>query len=80
MCKKLITRRKPESSRARENTPQDTLDSALIDHENANGRGNSDVNFDVNEFFDFSIEGPDGLDWLNKYFYLKIPKYSSLVF
>ncbi|XP_044485371.1 transcription factor MYB4-like [Mangifera indica] len=35
-------------------------------NEDDKGIGNSQVNFDVNEFFDFSTEGYD-LDWVNKF-------------
>ncbi|XP_031247895.1 transcription factor MYB114-like [Pistacia vera] len=40
-----------------------------VNEEGGDGRGigNSEVNFDVNEFFDFSTEGSYGLEWVNKF-------------
>ena len=62
---------KPETSTAQESVTQnhDNGDSAVLEHDGAiNWGDNSDVSFDVNEFFNYSSEGgPFGFDWLNKY-------------
>ncbi|KAA8522206.1 hypothetical protein F0562_012879 [Nyssa sinensis] len=38
-----------------------------VDKEGTKGSGDIGLNFDVNEFFDFSSEGTYGLEWVNKF-------------
>ncbi|XP_061337061.1 transcription factor MYB3-like [Gastrolobium bilobum] len=76
LCKKVNHKEKKlEISTTLETTEQNqnTRDSAVLEHEEAiNGSGNSDVNFDVNEFFNFPAEG---YDWVNMYLELdQIPQ------
>ncbi|PQQ06269.1 transcription factor WER [Prunus yedoensis var. nudiflora] len=61
-----------QSSRAQETATPSQKDSGTEGDEEEGGGGkesvnNSDVNFDVNEFFDFSAEGSYGLEWVNKF-------------
>ncbi|KAJ1386482.1 SANT/Myb domain [Sesbania bispinosa] len=71
LCKKVNHKEvKPETSMAQETTTHNQIagDSAMLESkETINGSGNSDVSFDVNEFFNFASEGPYGFDWVNKY-------------
>ena len=74
LCKKVNqNEEKPETLTAQENdvTLHNTWESAPLEIEDANGSGNSEINFDVNEFFDFSAEGTSGLDWVDKYLVLE---------
>ncbi|KAL3497515.1 hypothetical protein ACH5RR_040247 [Cinchona calisaya] len=59
------------------NTPQQTLPQTTTDtaakvevekatHHNE-GCGDTELNFDVNEFFDFSVEGFFGMDWIDTF-------------
>ncbi|KAK7330789.1 hypothetical protein VNO77_24989 [Canavalia gladiata] len=79
LCKKVNKKEeKPQSSMTNETIVQNQSageNSTMLENEDAiNGIGNSDVNFDVNEFFDFS-EGSYGFDWVNKYLELdQIPE------
>jgi myb proto-oncogene protein len=57
----------PEPSTPQKTMPSKTCDDAQMDLEGARGSGNSEINFDVNEFFDFTAEGSYGLDWVNKF-------------
>ncbi|XP_027335493.1 transcription factor MYB114-like [Abrus precatorius] len=72
LCKKVNQKEeKEETSKTTEKTiPQNQNygdNSATFENEETIiGSGNSDVSFDVNEFFNFS-EGPYGYDWVNKY-------------
>ncbi|XP_062147858.1 transcription factor WER-like [Alnus glutinosa] len=47
--------------------PQKTYSVDHVDVEGAKGGGNSEGNFDVNEFFDFTAEGSYDLNWVNKF-------------
>ncbi|XP_030947221.1 transcription factor MYB114-like [Quercus lobata] len=57
----------PEASTTQKTMHQKTCDLAQVDKEGVKGTGNSEFNFDVNEFFDFTTEGSYGLDWVNKF-------------
>uniref|UniRef100_A0A5B6ZBK2 Myb-related protein 123 n=1 Tax=Davidia involucrata TaxID=16924 RepID=A0A5B6ZBK2_DAVIN len=48
-------------------TPQKTMPIAEAEKEGSKGSGDIEVNFDVDEFFDFSSTGTYGLDWVNKF-------------
>ncbi|XP_020227413.1 transcription factor MYB114 [Cajanus cajan] len=67
LCKKVNQKEeKPESSTTQEIIGQN--ENATLEKEVAvNESGNIDVNFDVDEFFNFSSEETNGFDWLNKY-------------
>ena len=68
MSKKINQKEKtPEASTTQKTMQQKTCDLAQMDKEGARGTGNSEINFDVNEFFDFTTEGSCGLDWVNKF-------------
>ena len=58
---------KTETSTAKETAPQKPEDIAEGSGEEDKGSGYPDINFDVNEFFDFSAEGSCGLEWVNKF-------------
>ena len=60
---------KTETSRARETVPQKPKDNAEGSEEEEVARGSTylDINFDVDEFFDFSAEGSSGLEWVNEF-------------
>ncbi|KAG5089805.1 hypothetical protein AAZX31_01G193800 [Glycine max] len=68
LCKKLNrTKVKPETSTAQAtHTTRSTEERAAVENKERidDGSGDSEVNFDVNEFFNFSIEGPFALDWM----------------
>jgi len=58
---------KPETSMAQPtHSTQNTEEKVAVEHKEAtcDGSGDSEVNFDVNEFFNFSIEGLYGFDWV----------------
>uniref|UniRef100_A0A2N9F138 Uncharacterized protein n=1 Tax=Fagus sylvatica TaxID=28930 RepID=A0A2N9F138_FAGSY len=68
LSKKINKKEKtPEPSTPQKTMPSKTCDDAQMDLEGARGSGNSEINFDVNEFFDFTAEGSYGLDWVNKF-------------
>ncbi|XP_050266141.1 transcription factor MYB114-like [Quercus robur] len=68
LSKKINQKEKtPEASTTQKTMHQKTCDLAQVDKEGARGTGNSEFNFDVNEFFDFTTEGSYGLDWVNKF-------------
>lgn len=71
LCKKVNHKEeKPETSTAQETIAQDKFvgDSAMLENKDAvDGSACSDVSFDVDEFFNFTTEGPFGFDWVNKY-------------
>ncbi|XP_061368285.1 transcription factor WER-like [Gastrolobium bilobum] len=60
---------KPETSTLEEtHMTQNTGERAVVEnHEAIDRSGYSEIDFDVNEFFDFSAEGPYAFDWVNKY-------------
>ena len=69
LCKKVNHKKvKPETSTAQTtHTTQNTEERAAVENKEGtdDGSGDSEVNFDVNEFFNFSIEsGPFALDWM----------------
>ncbi|KAL2321551.1 hypothetical protein Fmac_025930 [Flemingia macrophylla] len=75
LCKKVNQKdEKPETSTTQETVGQNqnAVDrGAMLEKEVAvNEIDNLDVNFDVDEFFNFSEE-PSGFDWLNKYLELE---------
>ncbi|TKY55469.1 Transcription factor WER [Spatholobus suberectus] len=86
LCKKVNQKEeKPESSTTQEIIAQNQsagYNSAVLENEVAiNESGNTDVNFDVNEFFNFSSEEPNGFEWLNKYLELDhAPEASRLTY
>ena len=68
LSKKINQKEKtPEASTTQKTMHQKTCDLAQADKEGDRGTGNSEFNFDVNEFFDFTTEGSYGLDWVNKF-------------
>ncbi|RDX72375.1 Transcription factor MYB82, partial [Mucuna pruriens] len=72
LCKKVNQKEeKAEASTTQEIIGQNQNagdNNAELENEIAtNESGNSDVYFDVNEFFNFSSDEPYGFDWLNKY-------------
>ncbi|KAL1333498.1 hypothetical protein HN51_062330 [Arachis hypogaea] len=74
LCKKVNPNAgEPSTSTAKESgaTLNNMEDSKImLEHNRATNNGsdeNLDINFDVNEFFDFSTEGSFGFDWANKY-------------
>ncbi|KAK7857844.1 transcription factor MYB114 [Quercus suber] len=68
LSKKINQKEKtPEPSTTQKTMHQKTCDFAQVDKEGVRGTGNSEINFDVNEFFDFTTEGSYGLDWVNKF-------------
>ncbi|KAJ1383666.1 SANT/Myb domain [Sesbania bispinosa] len=85
LCKKVNHKEfKPETSMAQEtHMTQNNEEGAELEIENENeeaidGSGDSEVNFDMNEFFDFSTERPYALDWVNNYLQLdEIDPYSN---
>jgi len=71
LCKKVNhhTKVKPETSMAQPtHSTQNTEEKVAAENKEGtdhdDGSGDSEVNFDVNEFFNFSIEGPYALDWV----------------
>ncbi|XP_020216908.1 anthocyanin regulatory C1 protein [Cajanus cajan] len=68
LCKKVNhTKVKAETSMAQptHSTQNNTEERAVVENKEANdGSGDSEVNFDVNEFFNFSMEGLYALDWM----------------
>ncbi|GAV72819.1 Myb_DNA-binding domain-containing protein [Cephalotus follicularis] len=68
LSKKINQKEKiTEISKTHETMPQKTWNSVQVDDESSKGVENPEVNFDVNEFFDFSKEGSYGLEWVNKF-------------
>lgn len=79
LCKKVNHKEeKPETSTAQEtHAAQNAGGIAGPENEEAiiDGSGDMEINFDVDEFFDFSTEGPYALDWVNQYLELgEIPE------
>ncbi|KAK7367757.1 hypothetical protein VNO80_09775 [Phaseolus coccineus] len=69
LCKKVNhhTKVKPETSTAQPtHSTQNTEEKVAAENKEGtdDGSGDSEVNFDVNEFFNFSIEGPYAFDWV----------------
>jgi len=69
LCKKVTnhTRVKPETSMAQPaHSTQNTEEKVAVENKEGtdDGSGDSEVNFDVNEFFNFCIEEPCAFDWV----------------
>lgn len=58
---------KTETSTARETTPQKPEDIAVSSEVEDGGDTYPEINFDVDELFDFSAEGSSGLEWVNEF-------------
>jgi transcription factor MYB, plant len=73
LSKKVNSTKKSDviSTSIQETQPQITMDStssAEVDPQSSQALGGDmDLSFDVNDFFDFSVEGTFGMDWISKF-------------
>ncbi|GLT49154.1 hypothetical protein SLA2020_227320 [Shorea laevis] len=67
LSKKIKREKIAQASTPQQPVLQNNCETAFVEEELAMGIGNPELNFDVNEFFDFSTEGCDGLEWVNKF-------------
>ncbi|XP_044476770.1 transcription factor MYB3-like [Mangifera indica] len=69
LSKKINKVKPPQPEIVQEAALQDTsnINEFKEEGEDSKGIGNFEVNFDVNELFDFSTEGSYGLEWVNEF-------------
>ncbi|THF95825.1 hypothetical protein TEA_000988 [Camellia sinensis var. sinensis] len=66
--KKINKGKTTSTSTAQERTtPEAAAGVSEVEREGGGGSRNPEVTFNVNEFFDFSTEGTNGLEWVNKF-------------
>lgn len=73
LCKKMASQKKDKakssSDESEERTVNESQENVPTSENNIEVSGNSDLafDFDANAAFDFSIEGPCGLDWIDRF-------------
>ncbi|GKU95586.1 hypothetical protein SLEP1_g8924 [Rubroshorea leprosula] len=67
LSKKIKGEKIAQAPTPQQPVPQKNCETTFVEQELAMGIENPELNFDVDEFFDFSTEGSYGLEWVNNF-------------